>query len=168
MKKQNGFTLIETLVYLALFTIIIGGALVGVYQIIQGTNATQKKIVIEEEGNFLVRKLNWALTNATAINSPGSPGVAGTGDTLSLTKSDLTPSENPLVFSVSSGNLQLKRGDASMIALNGNNVTITNFNVVHSVPPGKTESVAISFTVVSSINGVTNTQNFQTTKYLRQ
>ena len=52
MKQHQGFTLIETIIYLALFSIIIGGGMVSAYQIIQSTNASHEKITVQEETGF--------------------------------------------------------------------------------------------------------------------
>ena len=65
MKKEfAGLTLIETIIYLALFTIIIGGSLIAVYQILQASTQSQEYALIEEEGNFLMGKLVWAIDTA--------------------------------------------------------------------------------------------------------
>lgn len=60
---NRGFTLIETLVYIALLGILMGGAMLAVYQLIANVGQVNANIAIEEEANFLLRKVNWALGN---------------------------------------------------------------------------------------------------------
>ena len=157
-KRFSGFTLIETLIYLALFAIIIGGTVVVTYDIIAGSDNTQIKVVISEEGNFLLRKIDWALTGVASIDSPaaGASGVA-----LSVTKLGLPAGQNPLVFDLNSGNLRLKRGAGSAMALNSSNATVSNLVFAHLAAIGqRPEAVKASF----KLNG----QPFEITKYLRK
>jgi prepilin-type N-terminal cleavage/methylation domain-containing protein len=64
--KSSGFTLIEVVIYLALFSILIGGLLVTAQGLWQNAGVTSSKVNIEEEVNFVNKKLDWALTGATA------------------------------------------------------------------------------------------------------
>ena len=99
MIRENGFTLIETLIYIALFTIIIGGAMVAVYQIIESTNRTNERVVIQEDVNFLLRKLYWALTGASAVSATATTLTVTKGGSnlvFELTGDDLTLDTKPL------------------------------------------------------------------------
>ena len=78
MKKQNGFTLIEVLVYIALFGIMMLGIVGVTYAILESTGKGQSRIVMQEVGDFLMGKINWALTGATT--------TVVTASTLSVTK----------------------------------------------------------------------------------
>jgi type II secretory pathway pseudopilin PulG len=147
----TGFTLLEVLIYLALFAFIISGALVGVYQIIDSTDKISAKIFVEQEGNFLLRKIDWALIGAS------SSTVSALG--LSIIRPDL-PGQSPLLFSTSTDasglHLQLARGSVATSTLNSDNIAITD----------------LQFTQLSSPDGVTasfkiNGRQFETTKYLR-
>src|SRR3990167_4074727 len=80
MKK--GFTLIEVIIYIALFSLLMGSAFVVVYQLIEGSDKLSVKNTTQEEGNFVMRKFNWALTGISSINSPSS----GTSNILKVTK----------------------------------------------------------------------------------
>ena len=104
LKIIRGFTLIETIIYIALFSIIISLVIGAVYQIIQGSEDLQKNIVAEAEAHFLMRKTEWALAGVSAINSPAS-GL--TGATLSVDK--VNYSQNPIVLDLDSGSLRIKR-----------------------------------------------------------
>jgi type II secretory pathway pseudopilin PulG len=66
--NQKGFTLIETIIYIALFFIIIGGGMVGAYQIVQNTDRTEARTVLEQDSNFILRKIDWAITGAINVN----------------------------------------------------------------------------------------------------
>ena len=87
MKK--GFTLIEVIIYIALFSILMGTAFITAYQLIDGSGKLSIKNTIQEEGNFVMRKIDWALTgisnDLTEILNP--PQVSPyTSSTLSIKK----------------------------------------------------------------------------------
>jgi len=162
-RNQKGFTLIETLVYIALFAIVIGGGMIATYQIIQATDADTNHTILQEEANFLLRKIDWALTNSSTI--------AIVGNTLTVTEPLLPPEQNRLVFDLDSGNLRLRRFDDatnvmfSSNSLNSINLAVSNLSFV-SLSGAK--GVKAAFTLTTAQNGRLATEDFSTTKYLRQ
>lgn len=157
-----GFTLIETLVYIALFTIIIGGGMVAVYQIIESTNASYNHVILQEEANFLFRKINWALTGAVTVNV-----TSGTNpfDTLTVSKPGLS-----LIFTRDSGNnsLTLKKSTGPVIELNSGSISVLHLTF-EDIPPsnGMLQGMTTNFTLETAQNGRPASQIFSTTKYLR-
>ena len=69
---QKGFTLIEILIYLGIFSFVIGGLLYVIYGMIQGSSKLQSGVVIEEEAAFLLRKFDWAMVGASDITVPST------------------------------------------------------------------------------------------------
>ena len=160
MNQQRGFTLIETLIYLALFAIVIGGGMVAAYQIIQSTEAGNNHVVMEEEANFLLRKINWAMTGATKFNI-----VAPT---------DLEVTKNSTVydFILCGTDLTIQTGTGkncnsvpAPTLLNSSNVSVQVLNV-HNAPT--VGGVTVDLTLTTVQNGKNVTESFSTTKYLRQ
>ena len=129
--KSRGFTLIETLIYASLISVIIGFSLAVTYQIIDSSEKLNKKILIEEEANFLLRKIEWALTGLETINSPLS---GATGSILSVNKINF--SSNPLVFDLNLNNLRMKRGLAAPVILNNENLVVSNLIFEHLAMDG--------------------------------
>lgn len=164
--NEDGFTLIETLVYLGLFAIIMTGVISVAFATFEGNGRLQTKNLIQEEGDFLLAKINYALTGATSVSQP----VSGSPDnTLIFIKAGST-----LTFNLSTGNLQL-----GGINLNNSNVSIVATppstsifsHTCSSSPCGSAplEFVTAGFTLQAKTpNGQTYSQDFQTTKYLRK
>lgn len=152
-KTNAGFTLIETLIYVTLFVVMIGGSLGAVYQIIQSTNAANAWIVVNNEANFLLRKINWALTGASAVSVP-SP------QDLQIYKTTPPPGGNPIVFDWNGGNLRMARGGGAPVILNSVNIAVASLSFQKIVETGRPDAIKTGF----KING----QNFETLKYLRQ
>lgn len=148
--KNRGFTLLEVLIYIALFSVLIGGAIVAGYNLLESGNRNETAVAIQEEGNFLNRKINWALTGATSV-------TASSPTTLTVVRSDL----GTLVFTASAGSLTLTRGSATPTTLNSAAFSIDN--LAFAVTPaqgGLPASVVVNF----SIQG----RPFTFGRYLRQ
>ncbi len=137
-KNARAFTLIETVVYLGLFSIIMGGVLVSAYNLIESGQRTQAVIGTQEEGIFLNRKLQWAISGATSASTLGP-------DTLVLTRPDLPANENPLTFTTTGTGLTLKRGSQTAQSLNGDGFPVTNFSAAVTHTSGKPDSVSVTF-----------------------
>lgn len=161
---QSGFTFIETLIYLGLFSIIIGGALVTTYSIISSTSRTEKNIIIQEEANFLLRKIDWALSGVTSIPEPS---LGNSGETLCVFKINFV--NNPVKFSVSDGKMYIQSGGGSCsgvgpaFQLNSDNVRVAGVDFLHFAPIGnKPGGIQANFSLSEPL------REFQTIKYFRQ
>lgn len=75
VNTHAGFTLIEALIYIALFTFVIGGGILSAYQIFEGQMQIQTNAREEAEVNFVLRKLDW-------LSSENINGINGDGDLL--------------------------------------------------------------------------------------
>lgn len=118
--NRRGFTLLETLLYIALFSIVMSGAFIATLHMAQGSERQKKTLAVQEEGAFVMRKLNAELTNATSVLAPdvhtlhiepGNVTVVYHGGALTLQRGDgepqpLTNSRNAVEraeFSTSAG-----------------------------------------------------------------
>ena len=149
--SNRGFTLIETLVYLALFGLIMGGMVAAAYVLFESSDRNQTKAMLQEEQNFVMGKIIWALNAAS--------GASVSGSTLMITK---YASPNA-VIDLSGTDARLN-GDI----LNNTNVMVDNLSFVHSgVPPA--ESIEINLTMSARTpTGMTITQSAATTRYIRK
>ncbi len=155
-RSTTGFTLIETIIYMALISIIIAGALITVYQVLESSNALYNKIITEQEANFLLRKFAWVTSGVSTINLPPA---GATSSVLSVNKTNF--SENPLILDLNANNVRLKRGSKEPAILNTQNVKIKNLIFQHLASVGDApEAIKINLTI--------DTQSFSTTIYLRK
>jgi len=166
MKRQCGFTLIETLVYLGLFALVMTGIVAAAYSMLELSGRTQARGTLTAEGNFLLGKINWGLSGASGVNPPAS---GSSGNTLTFTKAG-----SSLSFAFSGGNLTLQRGANPVATLNNSNVTVAvtppaTSIFSHTGSGVNPESVTASFTLsITTPNGASLSQDFSTTKYLRK
>ena len=126
--NQNGFTLIETLIYSAIVAVILGIAVGVSFSLIRANDALDVQTEVVENAKFLNQKVGWALKGASQINSPA---VGSSGSTLSIN----TPSAafNPFVFDLADGVARLKVGSQTPVPLTSDYVLVAsmvfdNFN----------------------------------------
>lgn len=151
MKTKRGFTLIETIIYTALLAFVIGGALSATYNIIEGSGRLDGNAVRQEEGNFVLRKINWALSSASGFSITSS-------SELFVTRYDGTT----VNFKLVGAEVDMKETGGAFLPLTTDNVTVTdllfqNIPAIGSGPKGVTATLTLK-------SGVT----FSTTKYLRK
>jgi type II secretory pathway pseudopilin PulG len=149
-QKYQGFTLLETLIYIGLFTIIIGGALVSSYYIFESSSELQTKVYGEQEGEFVLTKINYLL------NSTATATISGTPEVLTITRGGNT---YLLTYDATTQQVKLKKDTGAYQILNGTNAPITNFQMQKLQTSGQPDKLVISFSIRSL--------NFSTTKYLR-
>jgi Tfp pilus assembly protein PilW len=148
LNHHRGMTLIETTIYLALFSLFMTGAVIVSWQIIETIEHNKNEIMIQEEGTFLVHKIQWALTGATA--------AATTHDTTTLiiTRPDLaarTPSQSPLTFTFDANNILLARGRRDPVSLTTGGFPVTDISF--TVTPASAErpaSVTVRFSIANT------------------
>lgn len=168
LEMNKGFTLTETIIYVALFALIITGTLSSVYGILEANVRNQNKVMVQEEGAFILGKIDWALTGISSV------GVDLAGKILTVTKSN--PSFNPLVISIDDdGNVFIERAGGGSKRLNNSNISVSCapagcFERTLASGDGiNPESISADIIVNSrSSDGTPYSQHFSTIKYLRK
>ncbi len=154
INTKKGFTLVETMIYIALFGIVIYGAFVGAYNLLEGGKRNINTAKIEEEGTFINRKINWALTGATNVT------VTSGGTKITITRPDLGP-QSPLVISETGSNMTITRGTGSETELNNDRFHISGTQFVYTAGAGgRPPSISATFKVEEKV--------FSFRNYLRQ
>jgi len=65
---QKGFTLIETIIYIALLAFIIGAGVSSAYYLIDSSVKGENDVNTIAEAEFLLRKIDWAMTGANSVD----------------------------------------------------------------------------------------------------
>ena len=82
--RTNGFTLLETVVYIALLAILIGGGMIGVFNILEGSGRTRQSMYREQEAYFITRKIDAVISEATSIDEPDVSSASTTSGQLTV------------------------------------------------------------------------------------
>jgi len=156
---MRGFTLIETVIYIALLSVLLTGALIASADLIESAGKSNAHATTQDEGSFVSRKLEWALSGLTA--APTIDASVACQNKLTLTKTGALL--NPVVFQYDSATkaIQMKEGGTGPNAITTSNVSVTCLSF-SSIPASGSGPSGIAASFV--INGAT----FSVTKYLRQ
>ena len=143
---NKGFTLIEVIIYIALFSLLIGTALITAHQLIQDAGNINSKNNTQMEGSFVLSKLNWALTSASTFHI--SSGV------LHIDRYD----SNQIDIQLAGGKINMTESLGFAGNITTGNVSVSNltFTTISGTPKG--------ITVTATIDG----KDFTITKYIRQ
>ena len=140
VNTNKGFTLIETLVYIALLTFVIGVGVSAAYYLIDSSAKGKSDVNTIAEAEFLMRKIDWAMTGATSVDA-GLMKIMKGGE--------------EIIFDIDN--------ERATISIDGDTEYITS----ERVKVIGLEFIAISpngITASSTIDG----KHFEVTKYLRQ
>ncbi len=167
-QSKSGFTLIEVVIYIALFATLLGSVVISAYTLFESAQHNQTQNLLVEEGNFLLDKITWVVADTKVVNSPA---VGTTGSILSVTKFDATLPD-PFVVKISGNTITLERGSASAHTLNNSNVWITDLTFTHETQTYSTsilESISTTFTLhTHTPEGREISHVFSTTEYLEK
>jgi prepilin-type N-terminal cleavage/methylation domain-containing protein len=153
-RHRQGFTLIEMVVYVALLSLLVGGTLLTVYNLLTDVGTMRGKVNTDEEANFMLRKIDWALAGAT-YGGVTNPTPGNSSAFLQVNKGGFA--ENPIRIDLASSTMQLSRaGDAQPIS--SSNVTVADLNFQRYAVASSSQVIRTTF----KLNGRT----FELVKYL--
>jgi hypothetical protein len=155
--NTHGFTLFETILYIALCSVLLTGMLASIYPLLQEAAAVNERIIARSEASFIIKKIDYTLTS-TLIDSKGriaTPAPNTTADRLVLTYNNATttvffPEQSFTYCSAPLLCRQLMYQDGTKVALPLTNerVVIENFSVTHRAPTATTSrQLDVSFTI---------------------
>ena len=158
------------MVYIALFSIIIGGAVIASYQIFESSGQSETRAMIQEEGGFIIGKINWTLSGAQAVTAPTLPLTQACTESNTLAVIKWDTGMGVILIDMLSGNIQMKRGGNPAVILNNSNVSINNLQFTHCKSgSGEQESIKANLTLTAKTpSGRDLSQDFSTTQYLRK
>lgn len=146
--SQRGFTLIETIIYLAIVSLLIGSGVITAFYIADTSEDTRSGINVEAEAHFLLRKIEWALIGSTMVSpSPGATDVSLVTDKGGVI--------GVITIDVVDGRARVNGTD-----ITNDQVDIQNVSFTHVAPMGnKPGGVHAGFTISG--------EDYETTKYFR-
>jgi type II secretory pathway pseudopilin PulG len=160
LQKQKGYTLIEIIVYLAIFTATSILVINSFVLVISSFNMTRINRDILEAGSNVMERISREIRQATAVDIAGStfgtsPGV------LSLTTGSTIDN-----FMVSSGSVAFYKSGSIVDSLFGTNITVTSLIFRHIVT-AEGEAVKIELTLQDTRGAVSKSVNFYNTIIVR-
>jgi hypothetical protein len=157
INSKSGFTLFEILIYIALFSIIILSTFIIAHSILQNSDSLSIGVTTQAEGNFVLRKIEWALSGVETIDAP----LSGQSTVLRVTKYD----NSQIDIQLGTPHIELRRGSGGSyedwIPITTANVVVSSLGFTYIPASGNAPA---GITASTTINGV----SFVTTRYIRK
>jgi len=141
-QRSQGFTLVETLIYTAIFVMLVSALAVFASNLNSSRLRAQIILEVNDQGTSIVRTVGQAIRNAQSINSPTIGNSAS-----SISVATVNPATNPTVFSQIGETIYMTEGAGNPIPLSNSKVRLTNLtftNLSRSSTPGV---IKFSFTM---------------------
>lgn len=162
-KQESGFTLIELIVYMGLFTILITAMSIVFLSLLDQQSESESISAADQNGRYILARLANDIQRAQSVAIPATYGGQSSSLQISINSINYT-------YSLSGNNLQLTRSDGiGPDNLNGYDAVISNLNFQRLGQAGGRDSVQVSFTVSSltTRHTISETRTYQTTAGLR-
>lgn len=147
---SRGFTLLETLLYFALFAVIAGGGVAAAGGIVGTAARSADRVASAEEANFLGAKIDWLLTGSD-ITEPAT----GTSNILIVQKTGV----GTIGLEPAGTDAALTRGDGVPHILNASDMRVTTLEFTRD----DAATLTARFTLSSTSSGPTINQDFELT-----
>lgn len=141
-KKKKAFTLVETLLYISLTSIILISITAFVGTLLSTRLRNQSLSEVDAQATQLMQYLTITTKEAEGITSP-TPGNSAS----SLTLDVLDAVDDPTIVDLNAGIVRVQEGGGPLINLNSNRVTISNLTFTNLSPSSNTETLRIEFTI---------------------
>lgn len=146
--KPSGFSLIEVIIYIALFGSMVAVMAAVITIMIQTDAKITATSEVQEITTFVMNRMEQAFEEAHAIDLP----INGSGSTLRLLMR--TPTTDPTTFEVQGEILQILEGSGfTRSNLTSSRVRVTNFTVTR-IPSVTGGAVRIQYTIVSNFPNI--------------
>lgn len=137
LSSQKGFTLVEFLLVLAIFSLVIVATAGFFIMTLQGRAKAQVHIEVQEQARLALERITYEIRRANGVNS-------ASGGTLSLSMS--SSSRNPTVFSLTNGTLFMTQGTGSSTPLTSSYASVTSLSFTN-LSSGKSKNILIAMTL---------------------
>lgn len=144
-KLVCGFTLVETIVYVAIFSMFIIGVVSFLSSLSSSRLHNQMVLEINDQGSKAMKTITQVLRDGSNVNSPT---IGNTASNLSVVTGVVETS--PTVFSENAGVLYMQEASGSSVALTNNKVILSNLTFSNLSRPDTPNIIKISFNLKST------------------
>lgn len=146
---RKGFTIIELLVYLAIFSVVVVAFVTIFIGIIRVQSNQSSEAEVETQSQFLLQQVQYYVEQSSLVDMPqDTPSTT-------LTLRMANPALDPTYITLSSGTLYLQQtATGTPVALSSNAVTISSLSFTkHSNAPSH-DSVSVAMTVAYNTSNI--------------
>lgn len=157
LQTREGLTLVETILYSTIVTIVVGGFMAVIVNMISSSEGISNDLLLAEEKQFIIQKLDNVLQSVSVVNSP----LAGSsGAMISVNKLDYV--QNPVVIDLAGGTLRISRGGGVAVPITPTTISVSNLVFEHTAT---TKEVRLRTTAL--LTGPRGTTSINFTRIIR-
>jgi len=161
----KGSTLIELIVYLALFSVIMGGAVISVYSMAETSGSNETKVMMLAEGLFLQAKIQWALSNVDVVYAPATSSTCTTECLLSIKKQN--PDGRLVVLTHEGSNMVISHDGGEKKILNNSSTIVSSVSIINTDEGDGKNSIVINFNLsMKDPRGAQISSSFSVVEYV--
>jgi len=154
LSTKKGYTLLELLLYLAIFSVIITAVVYFAWNVVYGGQKSSNLNEVSYSARYTAERIKYEIRNSSGITLGSSyfgVNLATTpGSKLTLTSADV--SRNPIVIDISSGTLRATVGANPVANLTPTNISVTNLVFTNnSSGDSKTKNISFALTLESNV-----------------
>lgn len=158
--KQQGFTLVEVLLYLAITVLILSTITVVFTQIVETRQRARTLAEVDQQGIQIMQEITQTIRDAQAINAPT---IGTSASTLNL---DVIHSINdPTIYTLSGTTLEVTEGASAAVELSSNRIAVSNITFSNLSRAGTNGTVRIEFTLEYVTDDGSFDEDYQQTFY---
>lgn len=139
---KRGFTLLEAIIYSALFGTLITGVLLTSYPLIEGSARSREKAYVEMETIFIIAKIRYAIAHNVTTKNILAGLLPKEGDEASST---LQSESGSFVFKNQGTELLYSEDTLPLFPLHSNRDKITDFQVLHEKALNEAHFLTVSW-----------------------
>ncbi len=159
-KRSNGFTLVETLLYLVILSTMLGVLTSFIFVSYQTRIKNQTIAEVEQLGEQVMNIITQTIRNSSAINTPAPQTNAS-----SLSLDTYSGTTTPTVFELNSTNLRITEGAAAPINLTGSRLAASAVSFTNVSETGAPGTIRIQFTLIHNNPNGYNEYQYSKTFY---
>ena len=142
--RNKGFTLIEFLIYMGLFSILLVVTFQMFSSIFSVQLESESTSSVDSDGKYIMQRFTYDMNRASSITTPATQGTSSATLTLVVNSQNLT-------YSLNGNNLQLQNTTAGTTdQLNSTDTTVSNLSFIRLDGGGK-DVVQMNFTLKSVV-----------------
>jgi type II secretory pathway pseudopilin PulG len=146
---MRAFTLLESVLYMAIFSLLLSGFLSGFFALSESAGKNQTRALLETEGSFYMAKIVYEIQHSVGITEPGE----ATSNELSL----ITHSGDTVRIQLDSGALyRTENGIPSQLSGNGIVVSNLDFSFIPSDSSSSTYAAISEYQVSFEISATSS------------
>jgi Tfp pilus assembly protein PilV len=148
LQKNTGISLVETIIYVAIFSMIVTTFVSFSSSMTTSRLHNQKVLEVNDQGGRVMKMLTQSIRNADVVNSPT---IGNNASSLSLNMYQIGVS--PTVFFLDAGVLYITEAGGAQVALTNNKVIVSDLNFSNFSRVNSPDIIKISFTISSVVSG---------------